>query len=51
MAPPFSSPSRLEFFSDGVAGTWTQAEVEAFEEAVAPFGEVDEALWRAENPA
>ena len=31
---------------DALAGTWTAAQVKAFERAIAPFSEVDEALWR-----
>ena len=29
-----------------LAGTWSEAEYKQFEQAVAPLGEVDEALWR-----
>lgn len=29
-----------------LAGSWTQEEYREFEEAVAPFEEVDEELWR-----
>ena len=29
-----------------LAGTWSDEEYYAFEQAVAPFSEVDEALWR-----
>ena len=29
-----------------LAGTWSDAEYRAFEQVVAPFGEVDEAMWR-----
>lgn len=29
-----------------LAGTWSDEEHHAFEQAVAPFGEVDEAMWR-----
>lgn len=29
-----------------LAGTWSDEEHQAFEHAVAPFGEVDEAMWR-----
>lgn len=28
-----------------LAGAWSDEEYHAFEQAVAPFGEVDEALW------
>ena len=30
----------------GLAGTWSEAEHKRFEQAVAPFGEIDEAMWR-----
>lgn len=33
---------------DALAGTWTKAEGEAFAAAVAPFAEIDPALWAAE---
>ena len=29
-----------------LAGTWSEAEHKHFEQAVAPLGEVDEAMWR-----
>lgn len=29
-----------------LAGTWTKEEAREFEEAVAPFGQIDEELWR-----
>lgn len=29
-----------------LAGNWSDEEYRAFEQAVAPFGEVDEAMWR-----
>ena len=29
-----------------LAGTWSDEEYQAFEQAVAPFGEVEEAMWR-----
>ncbi|GMV04006.1 MAG: hypothetical protein AMXMBFR53_02870 [Gemmatimonadota bacterium] len=29
-----------------LAGTWTEEEFRAFEEAIGPFGEVDPELWR-----
>ena len=29
-----------------LAGTWSEKQFQAFEQAVAPFGQVDEALWR-----
>ncbi len=29
-----------------LAGTWSEAEYKQFEQAVAPLGEVDEAMWR-----
>ena len=29
-----------------LAGTWGEAEYKQFERAVAPLGEVDEAMWR-----
>ena len=29
-----------------LAGTWNESEFEEFEQAVAPFAEVDEAIWR-----
>jgi plasmid stability protein len=31
---------------DALAGTWTEEEFHAFEEHTAPFGQVDEELWR-----
>ena len=30
----------------GLAGSWSDEDFERFEEAVAPFGEVDEGLWQ-----
>ena len=30
---------------DTLAGAWTRAEADAFAEAVAPFAEIDTALW------
>ena len=29
-----------------MAGTWTEAEYREFEQAVAPFDEIDDAIWR-----
>jgi len=29
-----------------MAGTWNEGEYREFEKAVAPFGEIDEAIWR-----
>ena len=29
-----------------LAGTWSEAEYKQFEHAVAPLGEIDEAMWR-----
>ena len=29
-----------------LAGAWSEAEHQQFEQAVAPFGEIDEAMWR-----
>lgn len=29
-----------------LAGTWNEAEYEQFEQAIAPLGEIDEAMWR-----
>lgn len=29
-----------------LAGGWSEAEYQQFEQAVAPFGEIDEAMWR-----
>ena len=29
-----------------LAGAWSEAEYEQFQQAVAPLGEVDEAMWR-----
>ena len=29
-----------------LAGTWTEAEFKEFEQAVAPFEEIDDAIWR-----
>lgn len=34
---------------DALAGTWTRAEGDAFAAAVAPFAEIDPALWAAES--
>ena len=36
---------------DALAGTWSKEEAEEFEAAIAPFGEVDAALWAAEPTA
>ena len=29
-----------------LAGGWSEAEYQQFERAIAPFGEIDEAMWR-----
>ena len=29
-----------------LAGRWSETEYESFEQAVAPFGEIDEVMWR-----
>lgn len=31
---------------DALAGTWTRAQVHAFDRATAPFAETDKRLWR-----
>ena len=36
---------------DALAGTWSKAEAAEFDEAIAPFGKVDQALWVAEPKA
>lgn len=36
---------------DALAGTWSKAEAVEFENAIAPFGKVDQALWVAEPKA
>lgn len=33
---------------DALAGTWSKAELAEFSAAIAPFGEIDRALWAAE---
>lgn len=33
---------------DALAGTWSKAELAEFTAAIAPFGEIDKALWVAE---
>jgi hypothetical protein len=33
---------------DSLAGSWSRAEAEAFAAAVAPFAEIDPALWAAQ---
>lgn len=33
---------------DALAGTWSKAELAEFTAAIAPFGEIDQALWVAE---
>ena len=36
---------------DALAGAWTKAEADAFAVAIAPFAEIDAALWAAEPKA
>ena len=36
---------------DALAGAWTKAEANAFAVAIAPFAEIDGALWAAEPKA
>ena len=36
---------------DALAGAWTKAEADAFDETVAPFAEIETALWAAEPKA
>lgn len=36
---------------DALAGTWSKAEADAFSAAIAPFSEIDAALWAAEPKA
>ena len=36
---------------EALAGAWTKAEADAFAAAVAPFAEIDRALWAAEPKA
>ena len=36
---------------DALAGAWSKAEANAFDIAVAPFAEIDAALWAAEPKA
>ncbi len=36
---------------DALAGRWSKAEAEAFAAAVAPFSEIDPALWAAQPKA
>ena len=36
---------------DALAGAWTKAEAEAFAASIAPFAEIDTALWAAEQKA
>ena len=36
---------------DALAGTWSKAELAEFTAAIAPFGEIDKALWVAEPKA
>jgi hypothetical protein len=36
---------------DALAGTWSKAQAQEFEAAVAPFAEVEPALWAAEPEA
>ena len=36
---------------DALAGAWTKAEADAFAVAIAPFAEIDAALWAAEQKA
>ena len=33
---------------DGLAGTWSKEEADAFDAAVAPFSEIDPELWAAQ---
>ena len=36
---------------DQLAGSWSKAQADAFDAAVAPFGEIDPVLWAAEPRA
>jgi hypothetical protein len=36
---------------DALAGSWSKAEADAFAAAVAPFSEIDRALWAAQPKA
>lgn len=36
---------------DALAGTWSKAQAAEFDEAITPFGTVDQALWVAEPKA
>lgn len=36
---------------DALAGAWSKADAEAFDAAVAPFSEIDAALWAAQPAA
>jgi hypothetical protein len=44
----FGSAERTFNDLDALAGTWSKAEAVEFENAIAPFGEVDRTLWVAE---
>ena len=46
-APGNRAPDEL----DALAGTWSEAEADEFNAAIAPFGEIDRALWVAEPRA
>ena len=44
-AAPAQPPKAFDDL-DALAGTWKAADAKAFESATAPFGEVDDALWK-----
>ena len=46
-APAKRAPDGL----DALAGSWSKAEAAEFNAAIAPFGEIDPALWVAEPTA
>lgn len=45
-APGKRAPDEL----DALAGSWSRAQVAQFNAAIAPFGEIDTALWQIAEP-
>ena len=45
-APAKRAPDEL----DALAGSWSRAQVAQFNAAIAPFGELDSAIWRVAEP-
>lgn len=47
----YGAQERVYHDLDGLKGSWSKAEADAFEAAIAPLSEIDPALWAAEPRA